>query len=75
MFIIRRRFDWQNKYQKTFVDIKSDELRTVLKEVLVGVVGVSLVEEKPTVSQVSLVTNKSPQTRITPSHSHRVIVY
>ena len=49
IFIIRRRFDWQNRYQKTFVDIKSQELKAVLKEVLDGIEGISLVEDKPTV--------------------------
>ncbi|RPB19365.1 hypothetical protein L211DRAFT_638185 [Terfezia boudieri ATCC MYA-4762] len=49
IFIIRRRFDWQNRYQKTFVDIKSNELKAVLKEVLDGIEGISLVEDKPTV--------------------------
>lgn len=42
--------DWQNKFQKTFVDIKSVELRTVLREVLKDVQYVAgLREDKPTV--------------------------
>ena len=49
LFIIRRRFDWQNKYQKTFVDVKSEQLRETLKDVLDGIAGISLVEDKPTV--------------------------
>lgn len=44
------RKDWQNKFQKTYVDIKSVELRGVLREVLKDVSGVGLREEKPTVS-------------------------
>lgn len=50
IFIIRRRFDWQNRYQKTFVDIKSRELKEVLKDVMDGIMGISFVEDKPTVS-------------------------
>jgi len=41
--------DWQNKYQKTYVDIKSIEIRTVLREVLKDVSGIGLREDKPTV--------------------------
>lgn len=42
--------DWQNKFQNTYVDVKSVELRGLLREVLKDVSGVGLREEKPTVS-------------------------
>lgn len=60
IFIIRRRFDWQNRYQKTFVDIKSQELKAVLKEVLDGIEGISLVEDKPTL-EPNLLFNYLPE--------------
>lgn len=49
VFVVRRRFDWQNKYLKTFVDIKSIHLRSVLRDVLKDVAGVPLREDKPTI--------------------------
>ncbi|KAG0129740.1 hypothetical protein HOY82DRAFT_487773 [Tuber indicum] len=60
LFVIRRRFDWQNKYQKTYVDVKSIEIRTVLREVLKDVSGVGLREDKPTV-EPNLLFNYLPQ--------------
>jgi hypothetical protein len=41
--------DWSNKKPKTYVDIKSVELRDVLRQVLKDVSGISLREDKPTV--------------------------
>ncbi|KAL7275470.1 hypothetical protein RUND412_001577 [Rhizina undulata] len=49
VFVVRRRFDWQNKYQKTYIDIKSIELRGILRELMKDVSGIGLREEKPTV--------------------------
>ncbi|CUS10315.1 unnamed protein product [Tuber aestivum] len=60
LFVIRRRFDWQNKYQKTYVDIKSIEIRTVLREILKDVSGIGLREDKPTV-EPNLLFNYLPQ--------------
>lgn len=50
VFTVRRKFDWENKYESTVVDIKSPQLKDILSEVMDGVKGVSLVEETPTVS-------------------------
>ncbi|PUU80698.1 hypothetical protein B9Z19DRAFT_1078786 [Tuber borchii] len=63
LFVIRRRFDWQNKYQKTYVDIKSIEIRTVLREILKDVSGIGLREDKPTV-EPNLLFNYLPQLEI-----------
>lgn len=41
--------DWYNKPQKTYVDIKSPLLRDIIREVLQGIHGVSVREEKPSV--------------------------
>ncbi|KAI5793304.1 P-loop containing nucleoside triphosphate hydrolase protein, partial [Geopyxis carbonaria] len=60
IFIVRRRFDYQNKHQKTFVDIKSVELRTVLREILKNVNVVGLREEKPSMDP-HLLFNYLPQ--------------
>lgn len=55
VFIVKRRFDWQNRYQKTVIDIKSKELHVILRDhVLKGIQGISLVEDKPTVSSFKL---------------------
>lgn len=49
IFTVRRKFDWENKYQETVVDIKSKPLRDALAKVMDGVKGVSLVQETPVV--------------------------
>ncbi|KAK4504974.1 hypothetical protein PRZ48_002937 [Zasmidium cellare] len=48
-FLVRRRFDWENKYQNTVIDIKSKQLRTVLAEVMKDCKSVSLEAEEPTI--------------------------
>lgn len=45
IFTVRRRFDWENKYLETVVDIKSKLLRDALSTIMDGVKGVSLVQE------------------------------
>lgn len=45
IFTVRRKFDWENKYTETVVDIKSGPLRDALQHVMDGVKGVSLVQE------------------------------
>lgn len=45
IFTVRRKFDWENKYMETVVDIKSKLLRDALSKVMDGVKGVSLVQE------------------------------
>ncbi|TKA70806.1 hypothetical protein B0A49_06344 [Cryomyces minteri] len=47
VFTVRRKFDWENKYRNTVVDIKSKLLREALAEVMKDVKGVSLVEDQP----------------------------
>ncbi|PGH33682.1 hypothetical protein GX50_03509 [[Emmonsia] crescens] len=49
IFTVRRKFDWENKYTDTVVDIKSKPLREALAHVMDGVKGVSLVQETPIV--------------------------
>ncbi|KAF2666780.1 P-loop containing nucleoside triphosphate hydrolase protein [Microthyrium microscopicum] len=49
VFHVRRRFDWENKYRNTQVDIKSKFLRDALQEVMKDVRAVSLVENEPSV--------------------------
>ncbi|EEH42389.2 uncharacterized protein PADG_07209 [Paracoccidioides brasiliensis Pb18] len=49
IFTVRRKFDWENKYTDTVVDIKSKPLRDALAHVMDGVKGVSLVQESPVV--------------------------
>lgn len=48
-FLVRRRFDWENKYQSTVIDIKSKPLRAVLAEVMKDCKSVSLEAEEPTI--------------------------
>lgn len=48
-FLVRRRFDWENKYQNTVIDIKSKQLRAALAEVMKECKSVSLEAEEPTV--------------------------
>jgi hypothetical protein len=47
VFFVRRLFDWEGKYNKTYIDIISKFLRECLREVIGNVKGVSLVEETP----------------------------
>jgi hypothetical protein len=47
IFTVRRKFDWEHKYQETFVDIKSKPLKDCLQHVMAGVKGVSLVQDTP----------------------------
>lgn len=53
-FLVRRRFDWENKYQNTVIDIKSKQLRSVLAEVMKDCKSVSLEAEEPTIDPNSL---------------------
>ncbi|KAF2168105.1 hypothetical protein M409DRAFT_21551 [Zasmidium cellare ATCC 36951] len=48
-FLVRRRFDWENKYQNTVIDIKSKQLRAVLADVMKDCKSVSLEAEEPTI--------------------------
>ncbi|CAK4011951.1 related to AAA family ATPase [Lecanosticta acicola] len=48
-FLVRRRFDWENKYDTTVIDIKSRQLRTVLQEIMKDCKSVSLEAEEPTI--------------------------
>ncbi|GIZ46082.1 hypothetical protein CKM354_000922100 [Cercospora kikuchii] len=48
-FLVRRRFDWENKYQSTVIDIKSKALRAVLAVVMKDCKSVSLEAEEPTI--------------------------
>ena len=54
IFTVRRKFDWENKYRSTVVDIKSKILRDGLAEVMKDVKSVSLVEEQPSVDPNTL---------------------
>ncbi|KAG0156595.1 hypothetical protein PDIDSM_3776 [Penicillium digitatum] len=45
IFNIRRKFNWENKYLETVVDVKSKPLRDALSKIMDGVKGVSLVQE------------------------------
>ncbi|KAJ5094968.1 hypothetical protein N7532_007259 [Penicillium argentinense] len=49
IFTVRRKFNWENKYLETVVDIKSKHLRDALAKVMDGVKGVSLVQENAVV--------------------------
>jgi len=49
VFTVRRKFDWENKYTETVVDIKSKALKEVLTHVMGAVKGVSFAEETPIV--------------------------
>ncbi|KAH9826097.1 ATPase family associated with various cellular activities (AAA) [Teratosphaeria destructans] len=48
-FLVRRCFNWENKYTETVVDIKSKALRAVLAEVMKNCKSVSLEAEEPTI--------------------------
>lgn len=45
IFTVRRKFDWEQKYQGTVVDIKSKPLKTSLQHIMANVKGISLVGE------------------------------
>lgn len=47
VFQVRRKFDWENKYQNTVLDIKSKALKEALKDVMKDVKGVSFAEDTP----------------------------
>ena len=47
IFHVRRTFDHEGKYLKTFVDVKSKLLRECLQDVIKDVQGISLVDETP----------------------------
>jgi hypothetical protein len=47
VFTVRRRLNWEGKYQETQVDIKSKVLRNCLQEVLKECKSISLVEDAP----------------------------
>lgn len=47
IFTVRRKFDWEHKYQETLVDIKSNPLKEALQHVMAGVKSVSLVADTP----------------------------
>ena len=53
-FLVRRTFDWENKYKETFVDIKSKQLRTALSEVMKECKSVSLEAEEPVIDPNTL---------------------
>ena len=53
-FLVRRRFDWENKYLFTVVDIKSKHLRSALAEVMKDCKSVSLEAEEPTIDPNTL---------------------
>ena len=42
VFTVRRKFDWENKYTETVVDIKSKPLKEALTHVMGAVKGVSI---------------------------------
>jgi hypothetical protein len=48
-FLVRRCFNWENKYTETVVDIKSKQLRAVLAVVMKDCKSVSLEAEEPTI--------------------------
>jgi hypothetical protein len=47
IFTIRRQFDWEHKYESTFVDVRSKPLKDALQHIMEDVKGVSLVPETP----------------------------
>lgn len=51
MFILRTQVDKKTKEPTFHVDVKSEELRDILREVLKDVYGVSLMEDKPSVER------------------------
>ena len=53
-FLVRRRFDWENKYESAVIDIKSKQLRDVLSEVMKDCKSVSLEVEEPAIDPNTL---------------------
>lgn len=53
-FLVKRCFNWENKYTETVVDIKSKQLRAVLAEVMKDCKSVSLEAEEPTLDPNTL---------------------
>ena len=53
-FLVRRCFDWENKYSRTEIDIKSKQLRSVLSVVMKDCKSVSLEAEEPIVDPNTL---------------------
>ncbi|KAL8965519.1 MAG: hypothetical protein Q9197_006476 [Variospora fuerteventurae] len=49
VFTVRRKFDWENKYTDTVIDIKSKPLKEALTHVMGAVKGVSFAEETPVI--------------------------
>ncbi|KAH8596023.1 hypothetical protein B0O99DRAFT_511005 [Bisporella sp. PMI_857] len=49
LFHVRRTFTWEGEYRRTFIDVKSPELKEALRDVMDGIKGLSLVEETPAV--------------------------
>lgn len=47
IFTVRRQFDWEHKYESTFVDVRSKPLKDALQHVMQDVKGVSLVQDTP----------------------------
>jgi hypothetical protein len=47
IFTVRRQFDWEHKYESTFVDIRSKALKDAIQHVMQDVKGVSLVQDTP----------------------------
>ncbi|KAH7072212.1 hypothetical protein BKA63DRAFT_534997 [Paraphoma chrysanthemicola] len=54
VFTVRRRLNWEGKYQETQVDIKSKVLRNCLQEVFKECKSISLVEDTPQVDPHTL---------------------
>ena len=54
IFTVRRKFDWEHKYQDTYVDIRSKPLKAALQHIMSGVKNISLVEETPHLSPKTL---------------------
>lgn len=49
VFTVRRKFDWENKYTDTVIDIKSKPLKDALTHVMGAVKGVSFAEDTPVI--------------------------
>ncbi|KAL4923408.1 ATP-binding protein [Aspergillus undulatus] len=54
VFVIREHIDPRSKKSTTYVDVKSETLRDLLREVLVNVKAVSVMEPKPSIEQIVL---------------------
>jgi hypothetical protein len=53
-FLVRRTFDWENKYKDTVIDVKSKQLRAALAEVMKDCKSVSLEAEEPVIDPNTL---------------------